>query len=382
MSAEPSQIEKIGRVVSAIEAGKAPSVLFLYGEEEFLITEARERITEALKRRLGEAAELVEVPGGVEDLRAILSELLSSSLFSSNKVVLVRDFTAVAGKGASKKKEVLDFAGRLGAGLPKGKFCVLSVCESGTPVAAFAKSLKNAVVLNFPKIKSFPGMQVQRDPLFAFVGEFLTRSGKTITSDAFLALKDSVGTDLRTICSELEKLCLFVGEKNRIDAKDVDAIVSAARQRASFELADAVARKNVGQAFETLANLLRENTPPLFIVQSLASQFRYLLQARVLLSRHLDEAQVSAMSFFRFRDGMMKELVGLVPMFGSGPTNLLTRNPFVIHKSLQMATKFSHKELAAALVKVSETDAAIKRSLAPASQLVRSLVLDLAAPSS
>lgn len=376
-----SYLEKIGRLASAIEAGKAPSVFILYGEEEFLIAEARDRIAKALRRRLGETVEIVDMPGGVEDLKSILNELLSSSLFSSDKVVLVRDFTAVAGKGASKRKEVTDFVGRLAAGLPKGKFCVLSVCESGAPIAAFAKSLTNAVVLSFPKIKSFPGMQVHRDPLFAFVKDLLALSGKTITPDAFLALKDSVGTDLRTICNELEKLCLFVGQKNRIDAKDVDAIVSAARQRASFELADAVAKKNVGQAFETLANLLRDNTPPLFILQSLTTQFRYLLQAKVLLSRHLDKAQVAAMSFFRFRDTVMKDLVGLVPMFGSGPANLLTKNPFVIHKSLQIATKFTHKELAAALVKISETDAAIKRSLAPPSQLVSTLVLDLATSS-
>jgi len=350
---------------------------FIHGGEEFLVSEARQRIVEALRQRLGASAEFVSLPGAALDLKLILTELLSGSLFSSDKVVIIPEFTAALEKGAQAKAQLAEFATRIAAGLPKGKFLILSVCESGPGIPSFAKSLKQAPVLNFPKLRSFPGMQVHRDPVFTFVNELLTEMGKTITSEAFLALKDSIGTDLRSICGELEKLSLFVGEKGRIDTKDVEAVVPEARQQAVFELTDAVAKKNVASAFRALANLLQEGTPPLFVIQSLASQFRFLLQARILLSKHLDEAKIASMSFFTFKDSALNDLAPLLPAFGSGAANLLTKNPFVIHKSLQLAAKFDHKELARALMKVSDADAAIKRSLAPSDQLLRSLLFDL-----
>jgi len=359
-----------------------PSALFfVHGGEEFLVSEARKGIIEALRRRLGNAAELVSLPGAAEDLRAILTELLSDSLFSSDKIACVPELTALAEKGAKAKAQLAEFASRIGAGLPKGKFLVLSTTETGPAATSFAKSLKQAAVLNFPKLKSFPGMEAGRDPLFPVVRDFLLRDKKSITSDAFLMLKDSVGTDLRSICSELEKLSLFVGQKSKIDAKDVEMIVPEARQQAAFELAEAIAKKNVGLAFRALSNLLQESTPPLFVIQSLASQFRFLLQARILLSKHLDEDNIGSMSFFTFRDSVLKELAPHIPMFGSeGTANLLTKittSPFVIYKSLQLAAKFDQKELAQALITVSEADAAIKRSLAPSDELLRSLLFYL-----
>ncbi len=377
MKPEGSGLAQIRAAVSAIEAGNGLSTYFIHGGEEFLVSEARQRISEALRRRLGASAEFVSLPGAAEDLKLILTELLSGSLFSSDKVVVIPEFTAALEKGAQAKAQLAEFASRIAAGLPKGKFLILSVCESGPGITSFAKSLKQAPVLSFPKLRSFPGMQVHRDPVFTFVNELLTEKGKTITSEAFLVLKDSVGTDLRSICGELEKLSLFVGEQGRIDTKDVEAIVPEARQQAVFELTDAVAKKNVASAFRALANLLQEGTPPLFVIQSLASQFRFLLQARILLSKHLDEAKIASMSFFTFKDSALNDLAPLLPAFGSGAANLLTKNPFVIHKSLQLAAKFDHKELARALMKVSDADAAIKRSLAPSDQLLRSLLFDL-----
>ncbi|MBN2207756.1 MAG: DNA polymerase III subunit delta [Candidatus Coatesbacteria bacterium] len=378
MTSPPSGLGQIAAAVSAVEAGKCPATFFVHGAEEFLVSEARKGIIEALRRRLGDAAELVSLPGAAEDLRAILTELLSDSLFSSDKIACVPELTALAEKGAKAKAQLAEFASRIGAGLPKGKFLVLSTTETGPAATSFAKSLKQAAVLNFPKLKSYPGTQASRDPIFAVVRDFLQKDKKSITPDAFMLLRDSIGTDLRSICSELEKLSLFVGSKSRIDAKDVESIVPEARQQAMFELTEAIAKKNVGLAFRALANLLQESTPPLFVIQSLASQFRFLLQARILLSKHLNEDKMSSMSFFTFRDSAVKDLASHAPAFGSdGTANLLTKSPFVIYKSLQLAARFDQKELAQALMTVSEADAAIKRSLAPSDQLLRSLLFDL-----
>ncbi|MBN1592816.1 MAG: DNA polymerase III subunit delta [Candidatus Coatesbacteria bacterium] len=374
---EGSDLTRIRAVVAAIKADKCPPVFFLYGQEGFLVSRAKDDIIAALRKRAGAAAEFISLPGATGDLNLILTEVLSGSLFSSDKIVSVPEFKAITEKSPKAKDRLTEFAMRLESGLPKGKALILSIAEGGTTIAAFARRLKKALVLGFPKLKTYPGMQAYRDPLFAFIKDFLAESKKTITQDGFFALKESVGTDLSAICSELEKLVLYLAGKERIDAKDVEAIVSESRQQAVFELTDAIANKRAVQAFRALANLLQEGTAPLLVIQSLASQFRSLLQARILISEHLEERQIATMSFFNFRDDVMKGLEQFIPLFGSSTSNLLTKPPFVIHKTLQLAASLKHDEITQALIKVSDADLEIKRSPAAPTQILRTLMFDL-----
>lgn len=380
MAGAGEHLAAIDKTVARVSSAKPPSTFFIHGDEEYLAAEARARILSALKARLGDTADFVSLPGSLEDLQLILTELLSGSLFSSAKIVDVPEFTAVSAKGAKKKAQLETFAKRVGSGLPSGKFCVLSTLGAAGGAADFAKSLKGAAVLDFPAIKSFAWTQLTRDPLFTFVKEYLQRAGKSISAEAYLALKDSVGTDLRTICGELSKLCLFVGDRAKIGQSDVEGIVSQTRQQAAFELAGAIAEKDVARAWGALASLLQEKTAPAYIVLSLAGQFRHLLQARIILSQHFKDTDINSMSFFTFRDSVMKELAPLASQFGSGPVNLLTKSPFIVLKTLQLASKFDHRELSEALVKVSEADAELKSSLAPNEELLRGLLFDLTAP--
>ncbi|MCD6327703.1 DNA polymerase III subunit delta [bacterium] len=377
MSNSDSYFAKLDEVVGKIRAGRSPSVCFIFSDDEFLVSHARRKIAKAQAAQLAEGADVLTLPGDLGDLNSILTEILSSSLFSPQKLILVPDFSAATERGAKNKAQLERFARRLSAGVPEGRFCILSTVAGGATIAAFAKQLTSATVLSFPKFRSYPGMMVSKDPLFAFAQEAVTRMGMSISADAFLVLKESVGTDLRTMVNELEKLHIFVRDKKAISPKDVKAVVPQSRQQAAYELADAVAEGNIGLAFQTLSKLIQDRTPELLIVQSLASKFRHLLQAKILIKRHLKGKNIKTMGFYTFRDEALGQLEPLIPKFGSGHSNLLTKSPFIIFKTFKLATELTQRRVAAALIKLSEADEALKSSLATKDELLRDLLFHI-----
>jgi DNA polymerase-3 subunit delta len=74
--------------------------------------------------------------------------------------------------------------------------------------------------------------------------------------DAARELTDALGADMMLIAGELEKLLLYVGEKQRITLGDVETMVLAAKQRSLYELTDAISAKDKHRALLLLQGLL------------------------------------------------------------------------------------------------------------------------------
>jgi DNA polymerase-3 subunit delta len=82
--------------------------------------------------------------------------------------------------------------------------------------------------------------------------------GVTFTEDAAHELVDSLGADMLTIESELEKLLLYAGamDRRQVEVADVETMVSAAKQRSLYELTDAISLKDAPRALALLQGLL------------------------------------------------------------------------------------------------------------------------------
>jgi DNA polymerase-3 subunit delta len=82
--------------------------------------------------------------------------------------------------------------------------------------------------------------------------------GVTFTEDAAHELVDSLGADMLTIESELEKLLLYAGamDRTQVEVADVETMVSAAKQRSLYELTDAISLKDAPRALALLQGLL------------------------------------------------------------------------------------------------------------------------------
>jgi DNA polymerase-3 subunit delta len=107
--------------------------------------------------------------------------------------------------------------------------------------------------------------------------------GKSLSDAANARLYDVVGSDLRLLANELEKLAVYVGEKKRIEEGDVDEATAWVRSYKSYELDDALTGADFEKGIAVLNNLFAEGEKPEMILARMSVFFRNILTAQVWL---------------------------------------------------------------------------------------------------
>jgi len=179
----------------------------------------------------------------------------------------------------------------------------------------------------------------------------LAQRGARAGSGVAAALFDLVGADLDRLSLEVEKLCLFAGEKGAIDADAVTELVGQLRPRALYELTDAIGERRLMNALRLVAELVEQGEAPLALVGALANHFRKLLRTREV--RPLEPGEVQ---------------------------RRLGVHPFAAQKLVDQARRFDLRRLRSCLDAVRRTDEALKGGLPIAPRLaIERLVLAVCA---
>ncbi len=107
--------------------------------------------------------------------------------------------------------------------------------------------------------------------------EILKRFDKTIDQDAYLAVCEMTGFDLRTFTQNLEKLASYVGDRTEISVDDVGSVLERTKKDPIYELTNAVSDRNAKRALFFLKSLLEDELHPLQIMVAITNQIRKLL---------------------------------------------------------------------------------------------------------
>jgi DNA polymerase-3 subunit delta len=124
-----------------------------------------------------------------------------------------------------------------------------------------------------------------------WIEERVRERGKRCLAGTAQLLFEATGADLDTLASEIEKLCLYVGERPDVDAKAVAQISGSLRTRAIYELTDLVGQRKSDPALRMLQRLLEQGEAPLAVLGALAQHFRRLIRARECSPLSADEVQ-------------------------------------------------------------------------------------------
>lgn len=169
--------------------------------------------------------------------------------------------------------------------------------------------------------------------------------GVKISGEAVKLLADFVGSQLRFLASELDKLATYVGAGKTIETDHVRRLSPQVQAARIFDLTDALAARNRTQALNLLHELLADGQHPLALLPTITSQVRNLLLVKELATEGLRSAQIAS---------------------------ALGAAPFVVEKALRSIHKFSSAQLEHTYRQLLATDAALKRS-----RLTPEMALDL-----
>ena len=352
------------RFVADVEARKlAPAYVFV-GDEVFFRKRCREAILEHLVPPSLRDFALLEFDLAETELVEILDRARTSSLIAPFQVMFVRGVKNLFTRGAHQEKlaAIEEYCKN-----PNPAALLIFVADH-ISIPANARRIELADKEAYLRIRDTLGSycaivelaRVEESDAVRWISEYSTAHGVKIEADAARELVDALGGDMMMISNELEKLLLYVAEKKRIALDDVEALVSAAKQRSLYELTDAISAKDRVRALGMLDAVLTASAGDegaIGILYMLARTFRQML---VIVERNVrDQRMLWAALWPGFR----------VP-------------PFAAEDILRQAHRYkSKRELMQAIRLVAKTDLALRSHPPNKRLLLEKLVLDLSAES-
>ncbi|HMF58327.1 MAG TPA: DNA polymerase III subunit delta [Pyrinomonadaceae bacterium] len=101
-----------------------------------------------------------------------------------------------------------------------------------------------------------------------------------------------VGSDVRLLSNELEKLATAAADTGAITMGMVDDLVGRARTLSNFELTDHLISRDRGRALQILHRLLDDGAEPVMLIGLIASNYHRLALAKELMSRQVNKDEV------------------------------------------------------------------------------------------
>ncbi len=319
----------------AIERQDIPNLLFLYGEESFLLEKALRRLVD------------VAVPAEVRDFNfnafsarecqpnAVLDIALTFPVFARHRMVLVKDahqFTA---------SDLDQFGPYL-----KNPVAETYLVFCGDKIDArrkfFQQFKKTGKLVEFKKLydNQVPG----------FVRDLARGQGVRFTEDALALFCRRVGANLQEVSGELTKLSAYLGEQSLADVAEVQAVVSDTRVDSVFELTDALGKKQTQLALRLLERIQQEGSAPLLILTMIVRHFRQLWKIRAMVDGNVAEKEIP-------------RRIGINPYFFSG--------------LLGQSKAFSRSQYQRLFEEFLQADLAMKSSGAHPSAILENLVLGI-----
>jgi DNA polymerase III delta subunit len=243
------------------------SYLFL-GEEDFL----KETELKKLKSRFldGSTKDLNYNVFYAKDkdfkLKEALDILNTEPFISPKRFVILKDSDSLSD---SDKESVLLY-------LKNPKKSSIFIIDSKS------SKIKEGFILEVSKLaKLVRSARLMDSEINMWISKRVCSAGKKISVEAISLIKENLPNDLHILCSSVDNLILYAGKRPDITRHDVEKAIYVAPLKTSFDLLDAIEKKDVKRAmniFESIQRYKRKETE--LLLGLLSWQFRMLLRVR------------------------------------------------------------------------------------------------------
>lgn len=316
-----------------IAKGVFPPVLLMYGEEEFLIDQAAQQLFTAAASTdiTGMNSDMLD--GEDISLDALLSIARSYPMMSDRRVLWVKRFDKIS-VGREGKKGDHPLTAYVKAPLEQ-TFLLLTAIMPPIKNKSTAKFPWN-VLLQHASFIEYPRMREHQ--VSAWVRDTVRTQGRTIAQEAADYLVARVGTSLRDLNMEIQKVGIYLGERTDITIDDVNEIAGAGKAYTVFELQKAIGRRDVGAAMTICTRMMEAERVDMLIITMLTRYFTTLFRLCDVRGTTTDNGEIA-------------RTVGIPPYFVGEYLDVLNR-----YHPLQIEQALSALASADASIKSSSTD--------------------------
>jgi DNA polymerase-3 subunit delta len=331
----------------SLKKGEIEPVYLLYGSEIYLRNQAVNTIAEAAL----EGTLLREFNDSTFDLTtdkisAAIAAAEQLPLMSGRRVVRIKNLDKLEGRRKVEEDEdainpsaqiLLDYLAR-----PVATSVVILITEDIDKRRKYAKTLLSGAAYEFGALKP--------NELPVWIKSHLKTLKADIDLPALNHLLEVVAPDLFTLTNELNKLVAAALPSGRITVELVDQLVSRSREHMNWDLTDAIVSRNGKKALKVLSEFLDDGVEPVLLTGVIAGTFRRLALAKEMFAR------------------------------GAAPTEIFSAvrvSSWKQREYLAMLNRTDARELQRAIMRIAETDLAIKTSKATPRMQIEMLVCEL-----
>src|ERR1700739_3327153 len=98
----------------------------------------------------------------------------------------------------------------------------------------------------------FSSDKMREDKLPEWISAFIEAKGFSASQKAIMLIAEHIGNDLSRISNEIEKMELNLNGRKTITEDDIETFIGVSKEYNSFELQDAVGKKNLSQAIKII----------------------------------------------------------------------------------------------------------------------------------
>jgi len=304
------------RLIADLKSGNFKQIYLLYGDEDYLRKQYRDRLKAALVPE-GDTMNYRYFRGKEVSVGEVVDLAETMPFFAERRVIVLED-TGLFKKGGEELAAYLE--------APASTAYIICVeSEVDKRSRLFKTVTKNGAAVEFAA--------QDEATLKRWVLSIVKKDNKQISEAALNLFFSMTGTDMGNIRTEIEKLLCYCMEKGAITQEDVEAVCTKQITGQIFSMVDAIAGKRQREALSLYYDLLTLKEPPMRILFLIARQFNLLLQVKELAAKG-------------YGDKAIGEKAGL--------------HGFIVGKYMKQAAKFKTSYLRQALEACVEAEEAVK----------------------
>lgn len=269
----------INGLYESVRKKKFSPVYFFYGEERFLVDECVDAIIEHAVDPGMKEFNFDVLQGSEVDANKVLAIAASYPMMADRRVIILKEFERTLKKGTEE--------------------LYVQYFENPSPTTVMV------IIANNPDFRKKPYTTLKTH---AVVGEFrpyyenetiawiesrVKKFGRTIDPTAAALLHSYVGSSLRELDNEIEKLTIAAGDAKTIAAANVERVVGVSREFTVFELANMVGEKNIAKSLEIADRLIRSGESAVPVIAALTTHFIKLYKLHDAVRQRRADSELS-----------------------------------------------------------------------------------------
>jgi DNA polymerase-3 subunit delta len=132
------------------------------------------------------------------------------------------------------------------------------------------------------------------EQIISWISERVKARGKRITHQAAVTLQELLGNNLKDLAGEVDKLLIYIGDREEIWLEDVEDLVPDIKKpHAIFDLISTIGRKKAHPALKILSRLFQEGVEPTKILSMIVKRFREIFQVKSMLAKEVPFSQIA-----------------------------------------------------------------------------------------